>query len=82
MLHVDALYKINKQLLPALVDSSKPFVLDLDTTVETVHGTQEGSSRGYNHRYPSRHSYQPFLAFKGLVLQKTHCRNGPLRDPG
>jgi len=76
--HVDALYKINKQLLPALVDSSKPFVLDLDTTVETVHGTQEGSSRGYNHRYPGRNSYQPFLAFDGnsQALINVELRDG------
>jgi hypothetical protein len=75
--HADALFKINKQLLPTVVDFSKPFVLDLDTTVETVHGTQEGSSRGYNHQYPGRNSYQPFLAFDG---NSQTVINAELRD--
>lgn len=37
--------------------------LDLDSTVMTRYGTQEGAVRGYNPAKPGRHSHHPLIAF-------------------
>jgi hypothetical protein len=37
--------------------------LDLDSTVVTRHGEQEGATRGYNPNKPGRRSHHPLLAF-------------------
>ena len=37
--------------------------LDLDSTVKTVYGHQEGAEKGYNHVHPGKRSYHPLLAF-------------------
>ncbi len=37
--------------------------LDLDSTVITRYGNQEGSARGYNPRKPGRSSHHPLIAF-------------------
>jgi hypothetical protein len=37
--------------------------LDLDSTVQTVYGNQEGASKGYNPTDPGKKSYHPLLAF-------------------
>ena len=37
--------------------------LDLDSTVKTVYGHQEGAEKGYNHTHPGKRSYHPLLAF-------------------
>jgi hypothetical protein len=48
----------------ALLGAKPParLTLDLDTTVETVFGDQEGAAVGYNPRYKGRKSYHPILA--------------------
>ena len=40
-------------------------ILDLDSTVETVYGEQEGAAKGTNPHKPGRKSYHPLLAFEG-----------------
>jgi len=37
--------------------------LDLDSTVKTVYGHQEGAEKGYNHVHPGKRSYHPLIAF-------------------
>jgi len=37
--------------------------LDLDSTVMTRYGRQEGAARGYNPRKPGRYSHHPLMAF-------------------
>ncbi|MBL0011220.1 MAG: transposase [Nitrosomonas sp.] len=37
--------------------------LDLDSTVMTRYGQQEGAARGYNPRKPGRNSHHPLMAF-------------------
>ena len=37
--------------------------LDLDSTVMTRYGTQQGAAKGYNPRKPGRRSHHPLLAF-------------------
>lgn len=40
-----------------------PITVDLDSTVITRYGDQEGSKRGYNPRKPGRNSHHPLMAF-------------------
>jgi len=40
-------------------------ILDLDSSVETVYGDQEGAAKGTNPHKPGRKSYHPLLAFEG-----------------
>lgn len=40
-------------------------ILDLDSTVETVYGDQEGAAKGTNSHKPGRKSYHPLVAFEG-----------------
>jgi len=52
-------------------DMEGPFVLELDSTVETVYGSQEGAEVGYNPQKPGRSSYPPQLCRErrtGLTL--------------
>jgi hypothetical protein len=51
-------------------------ILDLDSTVETVFGEQEGVEVGYNPHKPGRGSYHPLLAFDG---KSRVCLGGRLR---
>jgi len=41
----------------------KVFTLDLDSTVMTRYGKQEGAQRGYNPKKPGRPSHHPLMAF-------------------
>ena len=59
--------------------------LDLDSSVRTTYGHQEGAERGYNPHHPGKRSYHPQLAFiaeTGEILQgwlrsgDTHSSNG------
>lgn len=47
-------------------------IIDLDSTVNTVHGHQEGSTVGYNPRYHGRASFQPLFAFEGNSKAAIH----------
>lgn len=40
-------------------------ILDMDSTVKTVYGEQEGAKVGANAHKPGRKSYQPLVAFEG-----------------
>lgn len=75
---VHELFAINAGLLQNILHDSKLCILDLDTTVETVHGQQQGTTRGYNPRYRGRHSHQPLLAFDGnsKAVLNAQLRNG------
>jgi hypothetical protein len=39
------------------------YTLDMDSTIMTRYGNQEGASRGYNPKKPGRKSHHPLLAF-------------------
>ena len=49
------------QLLTHLPNHRSRLTLDLDSTVVTTFGHQEGASVGYNPRYRGKRSYQPLL---------------------
>lgn len=73
-----ALHQINASVLSYMLEGPSARVMDLDTTVETVHGHQQGTTKGYNSRYHGRKSYQPLFAFDSdsqAVLHAT-LRNG------
>lgn len=50
--------------------------VDLDSTVLTTYGHQEGAEVGYNPHKPGRPSYHPLFAFVG---ETRHCIKGILR---
>lgn len=57
------LKRLNQQvIMPSLPDQ---LILDLDSTVETVYGNQQGAKVGVNAHKPGRKSYHPILAFEG-----------------
>lgn len=71
-------------LLPVkqLIAKDTPAIIDIDSTVNTVHGHQEGTTVGYNPRYHGRASYQPLLAFEGNSKATIHAelRSGKTPD--
>ncbi|WP_141505670.1 IS1380 family transposase [Paenibacillus luteus] len=58
-----ALRKLNVEMIaPRLPDS---LILDLDSTVETVYGNQQGAEVGFNSQKRGRKSYHPLLVYEG-----------------
>lgn len=54
---------VNRALLLHILEDRKDVILDIDSTVNTVFGQQEGACVAYNPRYRGRPSYQPLVAF-------------------
>lgn len=52
-------------------------ILDIDSTVETVFGNQQGAEVGYNARYRGRKSYHPLFAFDGNTRGFLHAQLRP-----
>lgn len=71
---VASLHTVNRHTLEHILHGNSDVTLDIDTTVEPVHGEQEGSSIGYNPRYHGRASYQPFVAFDGNTKAAVHAQ--------
>lgn len=60
----EQLHRLNDQLLRHFIhlpDHRSRLILDLDSTVVTVFGRQEGAAVGYNPRYRGKRSYDPLL---------------------
>lgn len=66
------------QFLTHLPDHRSRLILDLDSTVVTAFGHQEGASVGYNPRYRGKRSYQPLLC---VEARSAHLLAASLR-PG
>jgi hypothetical protein len=49
------------------------FTLDMDSTVISRYGEQEGASRGYNPHKPGRNSHHPLLAFVADCRMVANC---------
>ena len=47
--------------------------LDLDSTIITRYGNQEGATKGYNRKKPGRHSHHPLIAFVADCLMVANC---------
>ena len=63
----EQLHRINDYLLQQFIhrpDHRSRLILDLDSTVVTVFGHQEGAAVGYNPRYRGKRSYDPLLCLE------------------
>jgi len=75
------LRRLHDKLLLEMVVKPRPpnrVVFDLDSTVLTLYGRQEGAEIGYNPKKKGRPSYHPLLCFNGITKDFWH---GELR-PG
>jgi hypothetical protein len=77
----EQLHRVNDHLLQQFIhwpDHRSRLILDLDSTVVTVFGRQEGAAVGYNPRYRGKRSYDPllFLEAKPSFLWDTELRRG------
>ena len=60
----EQLHRLNDRLLRQFIhlpDHRSRLILDLDSTVVTVFGRQEGAAVGYNPRYRGKRSYDPLV---------------------
>ena len=63
----EQLHRVNDYLLQHFIhrpDHRSRLILDLDSTVVTVFGHQEGAAVGYNPRYRGKRSYDPLLCLE------------------
>ena len=63
----EQLHRINNRLLQTFIhmpDHRSRLIFDLDSTVVTVFGHQDGAEVGYNPRYRGKRSYNPLLCME------------------
>ena len=63
----EQLHRLNDRLLRQFIhqpEHRSRLILDLDSTVVTVFGSQEGAAVGYNPRYRGKRSYDPLLCLE------------------
>ena len=77
----EQLHRLNDHLLQQFIhwpDHRSRLILDLDSTVVTVFGRQEGAAVGYNPRYRGKRSYDPLLCLEAnsSFLWDTELRRG------
>ena len=63
----EQLHRLNDRLLQQFIhqpERRSRLILDLDSTVVTVFGFQEGAAVGYNPRYRGKRSYDPLLCLE------------------
>ena len=75
------LHRVNNRLLQKLVhlpDHRSRLIFDLDSTVLTLFGHQEGAEIGYNPRYRGKRSYSPLICMEAnsSYLWDTQLRKG------
>jgi len=75
------LHRVNNRLLQQFIhlpEHRSRLILDLDSTVVTVFGRQEGAAVGYNPRYRGKRSYDPLLCLEAnsSFLWDTELRRG------
>ncbi len=75
------LHRFNDRLLQRFIhlpEHRSRLILDLDSTVVTVFGRQEGAAVGYNPRYRGKRSYDPLLCLEAnsSFLWDTELRPG------
>jgi hypothetical protein len=75
------LHRFNNRLLQQFIhrpEHRSRLILDLDSTVVTVFGRQEGAEVGYNPRYRGKRSYDPLLCLEAnsSFLWDTELRRG------
>ena len=75
------LHRFNNRLLQHFIhlpERRSRLILDLDSTVVTVFGRQEGAAVGYNPRYRGKRSYDPLLCLEAnsSFMWDTELRSG------
>lgn len=75
---IEELHSLNSQTVKAILRQQEYVIFDVDTTVATVHGHQEGAEKGYNTQKPGRPSYRPSMIFDGI----SHCLISAELRPG
>lgn len=61
--HIEAFWRpLWRWLLGLMADAEGGFTLNLDSTIFSREGSQEGAAKGYNPRRPGRKSHHPLLA--------------------
>jgi len=75
------LHRLNDRLLQRFIhqpEHRSRLILDLDSTVVTVFGRQEGAAVGYNPRYRGKRAYDPLLCLEAnsAFLWDTELRPG------
>jgi hypothetical protein len=75
------LHRLNDRFLQRFIhqpEHRSRLILDLDSTVVTVFGFQEGAAVGYNPRYRGKRSYDPLLCVEAnsSLLWDTELRRG------
>ena len=81
----EQLHRFNDWLLAQFIrrpEHRSRLILDLDSTVVTVFGRQEGAEVGYNPRYRGKRSYDPLLCVEAnsAFLWDTELRVRELRE--
>jgi len=74
--HVYELTRTFGRIVKKLLVGMRMITMDLDSTVTSVYGDQEGADKGYNPKKRGLKSYHPLLAF---VYEKGFLLNGILR---
>ncbi len=64
---LSAFLRLHDSLRVRMLSGARKVILDLDTTVLTVYGRQEGARIGYNPKKRGRPSYHPLLCFEGIT---------------
>src|SRR5712692_106327 len=77
----EQLHRVNDRLLQKFIhvpEHRSRLILDLDSTVVTVFGRQDGAEVGYNPRYRGKRSYNPLLCIEAnsSYLWDTELRAG------
>lgn len=77
----EQLHRLNDRLLQRFIhepEHRSRLILDVDSTVVTVFGDQEGAAVGYNPRYRGKRSYDPLLCLEAnsAFLWDTELRPG------
>lgn len=77
----EQLHRLNDRLLQRFIhepEHRSRLILDVDSTVVTVFGYQEGAAVGYNPRYRGKRSYDPLLCLEAnsAFLWDTELRTG------
>src|SRR5690625_5070267 len=67
------LMKSNKQFTKRILSKQKRFILDFDSSVNTVYGNQKGAKVGYNPRDPGKNSMHPLYVFEGISRLCLHA---------
>lgn len=78
---VEQLAVVNAATLGHVISGIEGAILDIDTTVETVYGDQEGAEVAYNPQKPGRASYQPMIAFEGQTGAGVYIEHRSGRSP-